>query len=269
MLPGEAVQEIIKAIEAVLAEGKLNQQQLTFVQTIYNNAKHLYPYYSALPELESALRLILPRVSNEFKTPLIPIQGYSRMLVEHPEQFDAAISPRQSESLLFISRQAEALSNWYQTIVDSAKTEMQQEYKALPEACQVDKILKHCEAVLCFYLREKPIQLSFSYPDNLPPIHVAAYHLARLIEHLVRVMAFELVEYGKIQISAEDEGNFANLRIFCTGLESSNAEIESLFVKEGRHLYRQRFEQHGGRIEFSQEAGLGAAVHLLISIAKN
>jgi signal transduction histidine kinase len=268
MQAAEAVQEIIKAVDAVLAEGGLNQQQLTFVQTVYKNTQELYSLYAVLPEHEAALRqILLARPS--LRNPLTPIQGYSQMLADAPEQFGAELSPKQAEAMRFIARQAQALSNWYQRIVESAQAEMQREYKATPQACQLDEILRHSEAVLRFYLHEKPIQLSVITPENLPPIHAAAYHLSHLMEHIVTVMAFELVEYGKIQISAQRDGTLVNLRIFCTGITSSSAEIESLFVKNGRHLYRQRFEQHGGRIEFSREAGIGAAVHLLISIAKN
>jgi signal transduction histidine kinase len=271
MQPSEAVAEIIKAVEAVLAEGGLNQQQMTFVQSIYDNAKHLYPLYSALPEFESALRRILPTVSHELRGPLTAIQGYSQMLIDSPQEFDGTLQPKQAESMQFISRQAQALIHWFHDIVDRAKIEMQDEYKAVPQTCQLDEILKISEALSLFYLQwdKRPVRLSLSIPENLPPIHAAHYHLSRLIEHVVLVMAFELIEYGKIQISAEQDGTLVNLRIFCTGLASSTAEIESLFVKDGRHLYRQRFEQQGGRIEFSREAGIGAAVHLLIAIAEN
>jgi hypothetical protein len=268
MLPGEAVQEIIKAVEAVLAEDGLNPQQLTFVQTVHKNAQELYPLYAALPGHEGALYSILPTVS-QLRSSLVPIQGYALMLADNPEQFGGELSSKQADTMHYIARQAQALGNWYQMIVDSAQEEIKREYKAIPQFCQLNDILHKSEAVLGFYLHNKPIQLTFSFYENLPPIHAAAYHLSRLIEHIVHVMAFELIEYGKIQISAEQDGTLVNLRIFCTGLMSSTAEIESLFVKEGRHMYRQRFEQQGGHIEFSREAGVGAAVHLLIAIAKN
>jgi signal transduction histidine kinase len=267
----EAVEEIIKAVEAVLAEGGLNPQQLTFVQTIYENGKHIYPHYAALPSLESALRHILPTVSNELRSPLTAIQGYALMLADHPEQFAGALSPKQQESMRFVSRQAQALSNWYQNILDSAQQEIRTEYKAEPHLCFLSDILHHSHAVLNFYIQwnKKPVQLVFSFPEHLPPLIATAYHLSHLIVHIVQVMAFELIEYGKITVSAEQDGTLVNLRIFCTGIGSSSTEIESLFVKNGRHIYRQRFEQQGGRIEFSREAGIGAAVHLLMSIAVN
>jgi light-regulated signal transduction histidine kinase (bacteriophytochrome) len=271
MQAGEAIEEIIKAVEAVLAEGGLNPQQLTFVNTIHQNSKHLHTLDSALPSLESALRQILPPASHEIKAPLMSMRGYSQLLSEHPEQFGGALSPRQQESLGFISRQAEALWNWYQAFIDSGKEEMNQQHKALPQACDLAEILQHSEAVLQFYLQQgkRPVQLQFFIPENLPPIFAASYHLSQLIIHIIDVMATELIEYGKITVSAESDGTLVNLRIFCTGIGSSTAEIHSLFEKEGRHAYRKRFEQQGGRIEFSREAGLGAAVHLLIAIAKN
>lgn len=269
MRPAEAFQEIIKALDAVLAEGELNPQQLTFVQSIAKNSQALYASYADLPTLESALRHILPRTANELRSPLSAIQGYALMLADHPDHFGAELSPNQAESMRFVSRQAQALAHWYDTLVESAQAEIKTQYKAIPQTCNLDEILQHSEAVLRFYLREKPIQLLVTYPESLPPIHTAAYHLSHLIEHIVTVMAFELVEYGKIQISAELDGTLVNLRIFCTGIGSTNAEIESLFVKNGRHSYRQRFEQQGGCIEFSREAGIGAAVHLLIAIAQN
>jgi signal transduction histidine kinase len=270
MQPGEALQEILKAVEAVLAEGGLNPQQLTFVQTVYNNSKQLYPIYALLPDLESALRHILPGGSNELRTPLTAIQGYSQMLADHPEHFAGELSPKQADSMRFISRQAQALSNWYQAMLDSAQGEMKREYKAIPQVCQLSDILQRSEAVQQFYLHwgKRPVQLSVSFPENLPPIFAAAYHLSQLIQHIINVMAFELIEYGKITVSAEQDGTLVNLRIFCTGIGSTSTEIETLFGKNGRHLYRQRFEQQGGRIEFSREPGVGAAVHLLMSIAE-
>jgi signal transduction histidine kinase len=268
MQPGEALQEILKAVEAVLSEGGLNPQQLTFVQTVYNNSKQLYPIYTSLPDLESALRHILPGVSNELRTPLTAIQGYSQMLADHPEHFAGELSPKQADSMRFISRQTQALSNWYQAIVDSAQEEILREYKSTSQPCYLANIFKHSEAVLGFHLYKKPIRLVFVIPENLPPIYAASYHLSHLIEHIVKVMAFELIEYGKITVSAEQHGTLVNLRIFCTGIGSTSTEIETLFGKNGRGIYRQRFEQQGGRIEFSREPGVGAAVHLLMSIAE-
>jgi signal transduction histidine kinase len=271
MQAGEAIEEIRKAVEAVLAEGGLNPQQLTFVNTIYENSKYLHKLNSALPSLESALRQILAHISHDINAPLISMRGYSQLLIEHPEEFGGALSPKQQESLGFISRQAEALWNLYQALIDSGKEEMNQQHKALPQACDLSEILRHCEAILQFYLQEakRPVQLRFFISENLPPIFAASYHLSQLIIHIVSVMAYELVEYGKIQVSAESDGTLVNLRIFCTGIGSTTSEIHSLFEKEGRHAYRKRFEKQGGRIEFSREAGLGAAVHLIIAIAKN
>jgi light-regulated signal transduction histidine kinase (bacteriophytochrome) len=271
MQAGEAIEEIIKAVEAVLAEGGLNPQQLTFVNTIHQNSKHLYTLNSTLPTLESALRQILPNISHDIKAPLMSMRGYSQLLTEHPEQFGGTLSPKQQESLRFISRQAEALGNWYQIIRESGLEEMKQQHQALPQACDLSEILRHCEVFLQFDFQQakRPVQLSVFMPENLPPTFAASYHLAQLIIHIVNVMAFELIEYGKIQISAGSDGTLVNLRIFCTGIGSTTAEIHSLFEKEGRHAYRKRFEQQGGRIEFSREAGVGAAVHLLIAIAKN
>jgi signal transduction histidine kinase len=270
MQAGEAIEEIIKAVEAVLAEGGLNPQQLTFIEVIRKNAE-LFPKYAALPPLESALHQVFSMILWELRTPLTVIQGYSQMLVEYPEQFGGSLNPKQQEAMRFVSRQAQAFANWIDTVIKSSQEAIKREYIASPQACDLAEILRHCEAVLQFYIHweKRPVQLRFFIPENPPPIFAASYHLSQLIIHIVSVMAFELIEYGKIQVSAELDGTLVNLRIFCTGIGSTTSEIHSLFEKEGRHAYRQRFEQQGGRIEFSREAGLGAAVHLLIAIAKN
>ena len=270
MHAGEAIEEIIKAVEAVLAEGGLNHQQLTFIEVIRQNAEY-FPKYADYPSNESALRLSVSTVLSGLRTPLTVILGYSSLLVEQPEQFGGALNPKQQEAMRFVSRQAQAFGTWHSSLLVSVHEERLREHKAPPQACDLSEILRHCEAVLQFYLKwdKRPVQLSVYIPENLPPIFAASYHLSKLIEHIIDVMAFELIEYGKITVSTESDGTLVNLRIFCTGIGSSSTEIVSLFGKEGRHAYRQRFEQQGGRIEFSREAGLGAAVHLLIAIDNN
>jgi signal transduction histidine kinase len=270
MQAGEAIEEIIKAVEAVLAEGGLNHQQLTFIKVIRQNAEY-FPKYADYPSNEAALRQAVSTVLSGLRTPLTVIQGYSMLLVEQPEQFGGVLSPKQQEAMRFVTRQAQAFGNWHSGLLASVHEERMRELKALPQSCDLAKILEHSEAVLQFYLQQgkRPVQLQFFIPENLPPIFAASYHLSQLIIHIIDVMATELIEYGKITVSAESDGTLVNLRIFCTGIGSSTAEIHSLFEKEGRHAYRKRFEQQGGRIEFSREAGLGAAVHLLIAIAKN
>jgi signal transduction histidine kinase len=270
MQAGEAIEEIIKAVEAVLAEGGLNHQQLTFLKLIRDNAEY-FPKYADYPSNEAALRQAVSTVLSGLRTPLTVIQGYSMLLVEQPEQFGGALSPKQQEAMRFVTRQAQAFGNWHSDLLASVNEERMRELKALPQTCDLSEIMRHCEAVLQFYLRweKRPVQLRFFIPENLPPIFAASYHLSQLIEHIINVMAFELIEYGKITVSAETDGTLVNLRIFCTGIGSTTAEMNSLFEKNGRGIYLARFMQQGGRIEFSREAGLGAAVHLLIAIAKN
>ena len=261
-LPSELLGQIEEAVERVLQYGGLNPQQLTFVQHIQKVSHELSTVIAPVPQTEYALRRILPGFGDSFLQQQVALFGYARLLLEKPDAFDnAVLSDYQQDELSYIYKHGQSLYQLTEQIISSANAERRKQHGASPIQIALDTLLSDEKPVLRYYLRDAPVKLSF----ELEPVtvHASAYHLLALIQHIVTTLAGELIEYGQIKISTETIPQQTSISIFCTGIQLDSTEIDILFKKNGRYLYRRRFQKEGGTIHFLREAGRGATIQLI------
>lgn len=256
--PQQWLEEIIDAAESLLEDETLNQQQLTFIENILHSTQKVYKILLELPTNEKALRLILPIISFEFRTPQVPIIGYSQLLLEHPEQFEAKeLSELQSQKLNLIYNNGNKIRDWTQSIMDSAKTEQQQMQDAPAQATNLNQFFDDYFPLYYYFLKNNPsVELIVEIPKILPFVMANPYHLSHLIEHIILTIAAELIEQGEIHLSVSIEPKFVNINIVCDNLNLIIANIDVLFEKQGRYVYRKRLEEQGGKLYINSETGI-------------
>jgi hypothetical protein len=263
--PALLLAEIMAIATEVLSEASLNSQQITFVQHIYNTAQELHTIAAAIPTTEYAIRAIVPVLGETFTKPQSVIFGYAKMLMEQPAAFGGAVlNAVQHAQISSIYDKGVALAQLSAELKQAALDERKSQRNAPPIIFDLNMVIWQNIPVYRYWLRDKAIKVTAEFPQGLAPVLCNPYHISAIAHHIVITMATELVEYGKIRISAamREDKQAVTLSFFCTGIQLDNAEQGILFEQQGRHIYRERITEQNGELHFSREPGVGASVHI-------
>ncbi len=157
-----------------------------------------------------------------------------------------------------IYQYGQSLYDLTEQIQQKALSERQKQHRAKPVPTGLSEFFAQEDPILRYFLRNYPVQLSIHAEPII--VKIVPYHLAAFIQHIVTTMSSELIEQGQIKIYTEHQA----IHILCTGIELNTSEQESLFKKNGRYAYPQRFIQDGGTIHFLHTAEGGATIQLIL-----
>lgn len=263
--PSALLAEIASIVADVLSKNSLNPQQQTFLRHIHQTAQELHTIVRDIPPTEYALRAIIPSLGKRFVQPQTVIFGYAKMLMEQPDSFGGAVlSEWQHEHVIAIYEKGVALAQFTEKIKQTASDEQQKQQNASAAIFDLNMHIWQNIPVYRYWLRDKAVKVTAEFPQGLPPVLCNPYHIAAIAQHIVLTMATELIEYGKIRISAalREDSQAVVLNFFCTGIQLNEAEQHILFQKQGRYIYRERLSSQQGTLHFSREAGIGATLHI-------
>jgi len=265
--PAQFLHIIWQTITSVRASGGFQPQQQTFVDHIHRTTDHLKQALDPIPDSDIALRRIIPTFGDSLLQKEIALFGYARLLLDSPASFDgASLTATQASAMQTIFDVGQALYQQTEKIRQEAATERRQQHRAAPQAINLSQFLEMQHPILAYWLRDEPLQLSLMMAPT-PDVMAASYHLAAFIEHIIRTLSQELLEYGHIKVSTVYDGSYGAIHIFATGITLDASEQEVLFKKEGRSLYLQRFLADGGAFAFSHDRGRGATIILRLPLA--
>lgn len=258
-----SLQTIREAVAALPQHGPLTPSQQTFVRHIDSTALQLLEFVQPVPGSEAALQQILPHLGDKFTRPQPALFGYARMLLDHPESFDGALPTADQCSLLEeIYKQGLQVSQRTEALTQAAQTERQSLRSAAASALDLQAMLSQQASVWHYWLREASISFSVDIPNEPLWVMMNAYHLREFIRHVLVTMAYELIEYGRLRIWALSDQ--PGLAISCSGIRLDVPQMNQLFERQGRQVYRQQMSRFGARIETQREAGYGAILRLLM-----
>ena len=263
--PAALLAEIIALADEVLSDDGLNSQQITFIRHIYNTAQELHTIAAAIPPTEYAIRAIVPVLGEPFFKPQSVIFGYAKMLMEQPAVFGGAVlNADQHARINSIYDKGIALAQLSEQLKQDALEKRKTQRNADPIIFDLNMIIWQSIPVYRYWLRDTAVKVTAEFPPGLAPVLSNPYHIAAIAQHIVVTMATELVEYGKINISAalRNDKQAVTLNFFCTGIQLNSTEQNILFEKQGRHIYRERITELNGTLHFSREPGVGASVHI-------
>ncbi|MEO1289756.1 MAG: hypothetical protein AAFV93_18490, partial [Chloroflexota bacterium] len=256
--PQDLLRAILVELDAIPLDNKpFNAQQVTFMQHIRNTTDALLTIFDPMPQSAYALQRIVPGMSDSLLQQEVALFGYARLLLEHPDSFDGAVVPEPYRAPLErIYQLGQQLHRLMEQIQQEALINRRQQQSAPATHFNLTQLFTDDLPILQYLLRDYPIQIT----ATIKPLDVCfpKYHLIEFIQHIVLTLTHDLIEYGHIKISTSDN----SLIIFCTGIQLTQTEIETLFKKQGRYIYPRRFERSGGNINFTREQGRGASIVL-------
>ncbi len=166
-------------------------------------------------------------ISHELKTPLVPIQGYVKMLKE--EQF-GNLDEIQKEKLGIVDSNTTVLSKLIQSMLDyqklsSGSMEMKKEEN------NIEKIVNDAFASLDSEFRQKEIEKMVSIDGNIE-LNCDAKRISQVLTNLLdnSLKAIQ-PKLGKINISVSQLENTVSISVHDNGCGIPKEEIDKVFSK--------------------------------------
>jgi len=215
-------------------------------------------------------------ISHELKTPLVPIQGYVKMLKE--ERF-GNLDEIQKEKLGIVDSNTTALSKLIQNMLDyqklsSGSMEMKKEEN------NIEKIVNDVFASLDSEFKQKEIEKTVSIDGNIE-LNCDAQRISQVLTNLIdnSLKAIQ-PKLGKIKVSASQLENTVTVSVHDNGCGIPKEELDKVFSKFyqvdmsntrekggvglGLSICQKIVDAHNGRIWIESELGKETTINFTL-----
>ena len=232
-------------------------------------------------EAQRAKTAFVANVSHEFRTPLNMIIGLVDLMVETPEIYDVALSPKMRQDLDVVHRNCEHLSNMVNDVLDL--TRMEAGRLALHrERVDLKEIVDRSVTAVRPLLENKRLALQATTSDDLPEVYCDRTRIQQVILNLLSNAARFTEEGGiTIEVAQEDQRVLVSVRDTGPGISPEDAtRIFEPFWQGGGGLWRakggtglglsisrQFVQLHGGRMWLESELGVGTSFFFTLPIS--
>lgn len=247
-------------------DGQFNAEQEVFIKHIRHTAGRYRQLVEPIPSDEWVLQRVIPILSDGFVQAQTAVINYAQLLVQHPEQFHADSVPIPAQKLL---AQIVIIGiNIRQTVTQieaqSVRLRAEQrraDLKPVDLKAMIDRELP----LYRYWLEGRAVQINAGILPGLPQVVTHDYHLSEWLQHVIRVLGHELIEYGRMSLTASRDSSGVNLSVFCTGVQLNTAEYELLFKKEGRYIYLDQLRHINAELSIIKRSGIGSILRLTFS----
>jgi signal transduction histidine kinase/CheY-like chemotaxis protein len=232
-------------------------------------------------EAQKAKTTFVANVSHEFRTPLNMIIGLVELMVETPEIYAVALSPKMREDLKVVHRNCEHLSNMVNDVLDL--TRMETGRLALHrERVDLGRVIDTSVAVVRPLLQKKQLDLQTTIPDDLSQIYCDRTRIQQVILNLVSNAA-RFTEVGGITIKVDRQDQHVLVSVTDTGPGISPEDADRIFEPFcqgtgelwrdkggsglGLSISRQFIKLHGGQMWIESELGVGTSVFFTLPVS--
>lgn len=222
-------------------------------------------------EAQKAKTRFVARVSHEFRTPLNMIIGLVDLMVESPEMYDVALSPRMREDLKTVHRNCEHLANMVNDVLDLTRIEADR-MVLHKERVDIKSVIDSATEVVRPLLEGKQLDLHISIPEDLPRVYCDRTRIEQVILNLMSNAA-RYTEEGGITVVVARRDQHVLVSVADTGQGISPEDVERIFEPFcqgtsdlwrdkggsglGLSISKQFVELHGGQMWVQSELSEG------------
>jgi signal transduction histidine kinase len=223
-------------------------------------------------QLEAASRHkseFLANMSHELRTPLNAILGFNELILG---EVYGSLTPDLREPLTDIQNSGKHLLRLINNVLDLSKIEAGR-MELAPTDYAVQDVVERVRASLFPLAAEKGLELAASVPEELPLAYGDAGRITQCLTNLAG-NALKFTRQGRVEISADLQGDRLVYRVRDTGIGIAKDKLESLFTEFrqgdatvasefggtglGLSISKKFVEMHGGRIWVESEPGKGS-----------
>jgi signal transduction histidine kinase len=241
-------------------EHEFAEEEVDFVSTLAGQVAiaihHSQLYHRSqqqAEELRSAHKIkdeFLRVVSNELKTPLNVITGYTDMF---SEGLLGTLTPIQEKAVETVAKQSKELQGLIDTVLQVSNMETETLHVELHEI----NLWEFLSELRSFYENPmaKDVKLVWNYPYDMPSVQADRGKLKRILENLIN-NALRFTEHGTVTVSARYLGSkrLLEFKIADTGVGIPQEQLPTIFEK-----FRQ---VQGGNVGM-QHGGVGLGLYIV------
>lgn len=233
----------------------------------------------ALAEIDRAKTVFFSNVSHEFRTPLTLMLGPLEDLLSDADR----LAPEQREQLDVAHRNSLRLLKLVNTLLDFSRLEAGR-MQANCEPTDLASVTAELASVFRSAIERAGLELVVHCPPLEEPVYVDLDMWEKIVLNLLS-NAFKFTFEGKIEVSLQRKGVFAELSVRDTGTGIPAEELPHLFerfhrVKSARGrtfegsgiglaLVQELAQIHGGTVRVESEPGRGSTFTVAIALGKD
>jgi CheY-like chemotaxis protein/nitrogen-specific signal transduction histidine kinase len=244
-----------------------------------DNARSFELSQQAVEEIREVDRLkseFLANMSHELRTPLNSIIGFSRVIIKG---IDGPITDLQHQDLEAIHHSGQHLLDMINNILDVSKIEAGKMEINIEEV-QLTDIIESVIATARGLVKEKPIQLINSTPDQLPEVYADRTRVRQIMLNLLQNAA-KFTDEGTITVEVDrisdpvTQDSYLQIKVSDTGIGIAEDDQDKLFERFsqvdssltrkvggtglGLSITKHLVEMQGGQIHVESEVGKGSS----------
>jgi signal transduction histidine kinase/CheY-like chemotaxis protein len=236
---------------------------------------------SIAEEAQRAKTAFVASVSHEFRTPLNMIIGLVDLMVETPEIYDVAISPKMRQDLEVVHRNSEHLSNMVNDVLDLTRLEAGR-LALHRERVDLREIVGSSVETVRPLVEKKQLGLHVEIPDDLPSVYCDRTRIKQVILNLVSNAA-RFTDQGTITVQVTEQDQHIHVGVADTGPGISAEDAATIFEPFcqgagdlwrdkggsglGLSVSKQFVQLHGGRLWFESKPGAGTTFFFTLPIS--
>ncbi len=230
-----------------------------------------------LKEMDRLKSQFLANMSHELRTPLNSIIGFSRVILKG---IDGPITDQQRQDLEAIYNSGQHLLGLINDILDISKIEAGKMELSF-EPTDLKEIIRGVMSTAIALVKDKPIELQQSVPENLPIITADSRRVRQVLLNLVSNAA-KFTDEGFIHVEARVDGDFVRISVSDSGIGIPPEKLPHIFeaftqvdaspsrkyggTGLGLTISKSFVELHGGRIWIESELGKGSTFTFTLPI---
>ncbi len=205
--------------------------------------KQIEEQYKQLAQVDTMKEEFASMITHELKTPLVPIKGYCKMLMD-PDMF-GSINEEQKEAIDEIYENADRLETLIADVLDAQKLDMKK-MNFKKEPFDATELMKKIHRDMSIMMEPKKIEFVNSTEDKENQMISDSGRLRQAIENLIKnAVDFVPKEKGRIEINAKRNNGETIFSIKDNGSGIPEEKQKNLF-KKFYQADASRTRQHGG-----------------------
>ena len=267
---GQFASEVVNLLQTFATESVLAIENARLFREIADKSRQL----EAASRHKSAF---LASMSHELRTPLNAILGFNEMILG---EVYGPVPPDLKEPLTDIQNSGKHLLRLINNVLDLSKIEAGR-MELTPVDYAVHDIVQRVRASLYPLAADKGLEFVASVPEDTPLAYGDAGRITQCLMNLTG-NALKFTRQGRVEISADLQGDRLVYRVSDTGIGIAADKIESVFAEFrqgdatittefggtglGLSITKRFIEMHGGRIWVESELGKGSTFSFAIPL---